>query len=155
MQNEFKSDYRALFAITDNGEFSNALYNILNNQCTVEHATLPDPATLNHTQKTLFLCMHLKNAGQADSILTFLQEWYPQSTTEVVDALNEIGAIRSAEIIKQAIELLPQDGTWFLVNADENQQKLMRKLDSEFSNYPDGFLRDLYRKYADAHRNDF
>ena len=141
-------DIDALFQLTDNGDFAIALMEILNNQCDY------DPDTLNHVQKVLFLCIQLENAGQADSILGFLQEDYPDYTGEAVNALNEIGAIKSAEIIKQAIELLPKDGTWFYETADKNSEELMEKLDSEFSNYPDGRMRDLYRKYAEKHQHD-
>ena len=138
----------ALFQLSDNGDFTIALMEILNNQCDY------DPSTLNHVQRVLFLCIHLENAGQADSILGFLQEDYPDYTEEAVNALNEIGANKSAEIIKHAIELLPKDGTWFYETADKNSEELMNKLDSDFSNYPDGRMRDLYRKYAEKYRYD-
>lgn len=69
-------------------------------------------------------------------------------------SLNEIGAIKSAKIIKQAIELLPENNRWFFENSDEYSEKLMEKLDSEFSNYPDGSMRDLYRKYAEEHKSE-
>ena len=138
----------SLFQLTDNEDFSIALYEILNNQCNY------NPDTLNSVQRVLFLCMHLENAGQADHILNFLQEEFPDYADEVVKALFEIGAKKSAELIKQAIELLPQNGTWFFKIADENSQNLMGKLDREFSNYPDGLMCDLYRKYAEKHKSD-
>ena len=141
-------DMDGLFQLTDNADFSIALHEILNNQCNY------NPVTLNHTQRVLFLCMHLENAGQADHILSFLQEDFPDYTDEAVKALYEIGATKSAEIIKQAVELLPKNGIWFFKVADENSQTLMGKLDWEFSGYPDGSMRDLYRKYAEKHRND-
>ena len=98
--------------------------------------------------------MHLENAGQADSILSFLQEWFPEQNEQIIKSLNEIGAIKSAEIIKQAIGLLPQDGRWFFKSSDENSELQMSKLDREFSNYPDGSMRDLYREYAKKYRNE-
>ena len=142
-------DMEGLFLLTDNDDFSTALYEILNNQCGYK------PDTLNPRQRVLFLCMHLENAGQADGILSFLQEGFPEYASEAVNVLNEIGATKSATIIKQAVDLLPENGNWFFDNADEDSQKLMSKLDGEFSSYPDGPLRDLYRKYADIHRKDF
>jgi hypothetical protein len=42
--------------------------------------------------------------------------------------LNEIGATKSSKIIEQAVELL--------------------------SNYPDGVMNGLYRKYAGTNRNE-
>jgi hypothetical protein len=142
-------DIDSLFLISGSDFFSIVLHSILCNRCNNK------PEILNPTQRVLFLCMHLENAGQADSILAFLQEWYPEFTDEVVYALNEISATKSAEIIKQAVELLPKNGSWFFNTADESAINLMVRLDREFSSYPDGFLCDLYRKYAEKHRSDF
>ena len=144
-----EQDIDGLFKLTDNSDFSIALSEILNNRCGY------NPDKLNRTERILFLCMRLEDAGQADHILNFLQEEYPQWTHEVVNALKEIGAINSAEIIGKAIQILPENGSWFFDSADEDSQTLMRKLDSEFSSYPDGPLTDLYRKYADNYRDDF
>jgi hypothetical protein len=141
-------DINGLFQLTDNSDFSIALSEIISNKCDYK------PDTLNHTQRVLFFCIQLENAGQADSILGFLRD-YPQWTYEAVNALKEIGATKSAEIIKQAVELLPKDGTWFLDTADAHSRKLMKKLDTDFALYPDGLMPDLYRKYADNHRGDF
>ncbi len=67
--------------------------------------------------------------------------------------MNKIGAVKSAEIIRQAVELLPKDGSWFFETADENKKELIANLDINFSNYPDGKMTDLYRKYAEINRN--
>ena len=91
----------------------------------------------------------MENAGQADSILSFLQEMFPEHTSQIIISLNEIGAVRSAEIIKQAIKLLPIDNSWFYDNSDEISENLMSRLDSEFSDYPDGSMTSLYRQYAE------
>lgn len=137
-----------LFNLNDNSDFSIALYEILTNRYEC------DSNSLNDIQLNLFLCTHIENAGQADSILSFLQEWFPQYSTKVINSLNTLGAVKSAEIIRQAVELLPIDGSWFFETADENQQELMSKLDREFSNYPDGKMTDLYRKYAEINRSE-
>lgn len=68
--------------------------------------------------------------------------------------MKEIGATKSSEIIKQAIGLLPKDGSWFYDSSNQNSEELMAKLDKEFSDYPDGSMRDLYRKYAEKYRNE-
>jgi hypothetical protein len=138
----------ALFALKDNSDFSIALHEILISR----YENNPD--ALSAIQLNLFLCMHLENAGQADHILSFLQEWFPQHSKDVVNALKDIGAIKSAELIKQAVELLPKDGSWFFKTADENSQTLMAKIDNEFSSYPDGMLQDLYRKYAENNTSE-
>lgn len=143
-----EQDINALFSLQDNADFSIALHEILMSRFDQNRGSLKQP------ELNLFLCMHLENASQADSILSFLQEWFPKYNHEVVMALKEIGAIKSAEIIKQAIELLPVNGSWFFDSADEGSQTLMSKLDREFSNYPDGLVRDLYRKYAENNRNE-
>ena len=137
-----------LFNLKDNSDFSIALHEILVNRYEC------DPNSLNEIQLNLFLCIHIENAGQADSILTFLQEWFPQYSTKVINSLKEIGAVRSSEIIRQAVEILPKDGSWFFEIIDENKQELMAKLDRDFSNYPDGKMTDLYRKYAEINRED-
>ena len=142
-----KQNIDKLFNLKDNSDFSIALYEILTNRYE------RDSNSLNDIQLNLFLCTHLENAGQTDSILSFLQEWFPQYSTKVINSLNIIGAVKSAEIIRQAVELLPKDGSWFYETADENQQESMSKLDRDFSNYPDGKLTDLYRKYAEINRN--
>ena len=143
-----KRDINELFKLDNNSDFSIALQEILINDCIEKY----NPTNLNHVEKTLFLCMFLEDAGQSGTILNFLQEQYADYTIEVIEALFEIGAIKSANIIKQAVELLPKDGTWFYKYADENTEKLMSKLNSEFSNYPDGYMRDLYRIYAEKHK---
>jgi hypothetical protein len=138
----------ALFALEDNSDFAIALHEILISR--FEH----NPEGLSAIQFNLFLCMHLENAGQADHILSFLQEWFPQQSKDVVNALKDTGAIKSAELIKQAVEFLSKDGSWFFKSADENSQTLMAKIDKEFSSYPDGTLRDIYRKYAENNRSE-
>ena len=141
-------DIESLFLLDDNSDFSIALHEIL----VKRHEK--NPISLNTVQQNLFLCMHLENAGQADSILSFLQEWFPEQKEQIVKSLSEIGATKSSEIIKRAIELLPKDGSWFFENCDEESEKEMSKLDREFSNYPDGIMSNLYRKYADNYRDD-
>ena len=140
-------DINALFKLNDNSDFSIALHEILVNR--YEKST----DNLNPIELNLFLAMHLENAGQADSILTFLQEWFPQYSEKVIHSLTEIGAIKSSKIIKQAVDILPKDGSWFFNSSNETEQNFMRKLDVAFSNYPDGNMRDLYRNYADKNRD--
>lgn len=143
-----QEDLESLFLLTDNSDFSIALYEILVNRYDKK------PNSLNSIQLNLFLCMHLENAGQADSILAFLQEWFPEQREQVINSLQEIGAIKSAKIIKQAVELLPEDNSCFFQSSDKNLEELMDKLDSEFSDYPDGPMQDLYRKYAEDYRSE-
>ena len=142
-------DMDATFELEDNRDFASAMNGILDSKCQ------GNPASLNHWQRTLYLCIHLENAGQADHILGFLQEDHPEYQEEAVAALNEIGAFESAKIIARAIEILPKDGSWFFASSDEKSEKLMSALNSQFSSYPDGEMPDLYRRYAEEHRAGF
>lgn len=143
-----KQDIDALFSLKENSDFSIALHQILIKR----YEKIPN--SLNPIQLNLFLCMQLENAAQADHILSFLQEWFSEYSEEVVKSLYDIDAIKSAELIKQAVRLLPEDGGWFFDNADEDSLTLMSKIDKEFSSYPDGPMRDLYRKYAENNKNE-
>lgn len=143
-----EEDIENLFLLDDNSDFSIALFEILVNR----HEKKPN--SLNSVQQNLFLCMHMENAGQADSILSFLQEWFPKQKKQVVKSLSEIGATKSAKIIEQAIALLSKNNSWFFESSDENSERLMMKFDNEFSSYPDGPKMDLYRKYAEKNRNE-
>lgn len=141
-------DIHSLFMLEDNSDFSIALHEILVKRYE------RDTYSLNTVQLNLFLCMHLENAGQADTILTFLQEWFPDHKERVIKSLEAIAAFTSSKLIDQAVRLLPKDGSWFYDSSNEESEEAMAKLDHEFSAYPDGFMRDLYRKYADKHRNE-
>jgi hypothetical protein len=141
-----KEDVNSLFELTDNSDFTIALHEILVKRFD------KDSKELNAEQLNLLLCMHIENAGQADSILSFLQEWFPEYKNQVVDSLKEIGATKSSDIIKQAIALLPKDGSWFYDSSNQESEKLMSKLDKDFSDYPDGPMRDLYRVYAEKNK---
>lgn len=136
-----------VFTLKENSDFSTTLHQILVKQYDKDHKSLNEP------QLNLFLCMHLENSGQSCGILGCLQEWYPQYKEKFVLALKEIGATKSAEAIKKAINLLPKDGSWFFESSNEATEELMSRLDSEFSDYPDGSMPDLYRKYAELNRN--
>ncbi len=85
--------------------------------------------------------------------MSCLQEWLPEHLDKFVNALREIDAPKSAGAIEKAIQLLPKDGSWFFDSADDISEKLMSKLDSEFSSYPDGSMPKLYRKYAIRNRS--
>lgn len=139
-------DFDRLFRLTHDAAFSVALHQILISL----HNENSDELT--EQQMNLFLCMHLENSGQSCGILGCLQEWFPQYLNRFVGALREIEAIKSAEAIEKAISLLPEDGSWFFNTSNEAQEELMTKYDKEFSDYPDGNMPVLYRKYAEAHK---
>lgn len=140
-------DVNQLYKLKNNSAFSNCLRDIL--------VSLYDenPDQLNKHQMNLLLCMHLENSAQSCGVLSCLQEWFPQHLDKFVNALREIKAPVSANTIEKAIKLLPDDGSWFFKSADENKQELMSKLDSQFSDYPDGNMPNLYREYAETYKN--
>ena len=139
-------DIDGILALDDNAFIGIGLYGVYDKRYTA------NPALLNEVQLDLLLSMHLENAGQSDSILAFLQEWFPQYQQRVVVALERIGVVESAKYIEQAIALLPIDNQWFFEVADENSQALLEDIDRKFSGYPDGSMPDLYRAYAERHR---
>ena len=141
-------DLDALYGLKDNSSFSSTLHQILVSQYG------EDQNSLNRYQMNLFLSMHLENSGQSSSILSFFYEWFPQYTNRVVTALDEIGARKSARLIEKAIALLPKEGSWFYDVADEKTQAKLEDLNSQFSDYPDGAMPDIYRKYAEDWKNE-
>lgn len=142
-------DFESIFSLEDNRDFSIALYEILANRYE------KNPDSMNQIEWNLFLSMNLENAGQSGTILTFLEEWFPEQREQVILSLTEIGAIKSAATIKLAVALLPKDGTSFFKNATKSSEQLMLTFDSTFSDYPDGSMPDLYRTYAEKHRDKF
>jgi len=141
-------DVDKLFKLKDNSAFSIALHQIL------VGLYEENPKQLNKYQLNLFLCMHLENSGQSCGILSCLQDWFPEHLNKFVSALHEIDASKSADTIEKAIELLPENGSWFFEKANEKSQLLMRKYDGYFSDYPDGNMPDLYRKYAENNKKN-
>jgi len=137
-----------VFSLKENSDFSTTLHQIF----VIKYDK--KPKSLNEPQLNLLLCMHLENAGQSSSILSCLQEWFPEHLDKFVSALSEINAPKCAYAIDKAIKLLPEDGSWFFEKADEESQELMSKYDSLFSDYPDGNMPTLYRKYAEQNIAD-
>lgn len=141
-------DLDKLFKLKDNGAFGIALHQILVNIYD------KNPNQLNEHQLNLFLSMHLENSGQSSHILSCLQEWFPEHIDKFAIALNEIGAIKSAFVIKKAVALLPKDGTWFFEKANDDSKLKMKELDGLFSSYLDGNMSNIYRDYANKHKKE-
>lgn len=137
-----------LFELKNNSAFSNCLRQILDN------LYRENPDHLNKDQMNLYLSMNLENSGQSCGILSCLQEWFPEHLNKFVNALKDINAPKSANAIEKAISLLPKNGSWFFKTSNEETEKLMTKYDREFSDYPDGYMPDLYRKYAELNKNE-
>jgi len=128
-------------------DFIIALNEILTNRCDYD----PDKLK-NKAQKNLLLCMMVHNFSQSTVILSLFDNY--NNTDEIVNALNEIGATRSAEIIKQVSDMIPKNGENFYDIADEKTQGLLDKIDDELSDSPDGNFHNLLRVYAEKHKKD-
>lgn len=139
---------REIYELKEDSDFSTTLHQVLIKKYN------EDPKSLNEVQLNLFLCMHLENSGQSSSILSCLQEWFPEHKEKFVNALREVNAPKSADVIERAIELLPKDGSWFFDTSNETTEELLAQFEREFSDYPDGSMSDLYRKYAEKNKAD-
>ena len=141
---------KKILQIECDSAFSYALMQYLEKKCSKKN----DPTNLNKYQKTLYLCIWLENFSISDGILTFINDVYSDYHDEIVLALHSIGAVRSSNVIKAAINLLPADGEWFLKTANNEIKEEMKKLDDEFCSYPDGKLSLLYRNYVIKYFNE-
>ena len=150
MANEFdlidsiaeRKDIDALYRLQNNAVFSITVYQILNRM----HDE--NPVQLNDHQLTLFLCMHLENAGQSSNILSCLEDWFPQYLDKFVPSLRKIDAMKCADVIEKAISLLSIEKGRFFDYADEAMKDALTEYDRIFSNYPDGNMPSRYRDYA-------
>lgn len=142
-------DIDQLLTIEPSYKFATTLYEILDEKYD------EDSGSLNKAQLYIFLCMQIENAGQAGHILNFLQSWYPQYKDMVIEALLDLGAIRSSRLVSQAVQMLPKDDSWFFEKADEMMIAEMNKLDKQFSDYPNGPMRDLYINYVKSNKEEF
>ncbi|MCL2062351.1 MAG: DMP19 family protein [Firmicutes bacterium] len=155
-----KRDFEALFQLTDNADFEIVLRGILDDYCDLELE--PEKVNFNHAQRVLYLCMWIVIYGEKDIAAFF--GYNPSCADEVVAALHEIGAEKSAKIIKKIVALLPKSdgkisvdefGTIKFTQADEeNYNTLVGDLTGDFLDEPDGNMHDLFRAYAEKHKAD-
>lgn len=104
---------------------------------------------MNHAQRTLYLAMRLEDTCQADALPSLSEEEEIfLALPEMKSALEELGAVKTAELLKEFISLVPVDVVpewdWFF--ADE-RKSIISRLDSEISSYPDGLMSGLYVAY--------
>lgn len=110
---------------------------------------------LNHEQRVLYLCMSLEDACQADTIFSLYEDGIMLQMPAIYDALMEIGAPKTAKLVKEFINLLPEntfkdmklpDQNWFWETFEREEQ--IGNIDREISNYPDGNMREIYYQYV-------
>ena len=148
-------DWDAMFQLADSGDFALCLTDPL--------WRLADgsPDRLNHPQRVLFLCILLEDCTQCDSLYSFFDEGFGSYGQETAEALDEIGASKSAAILRKVLSKLPEGGfpTEDRVACraldDGAFGKVLDEANHMLCNYPDGPMCDLYFAYAKAHREDF
>ncbi len=152
-------DLDEIFALEDDTDFSIALSSALSDW--TEFGERLD--AISSEAQVFYLCNALDEKVNSDGLFGFLIESYGRWTPETVDALETIGAPRTADILRRAIALFP-DGPFprdyeerenLLLDENASYSEECNKLDSEFYAYPDGVLQDLYTSYARNHRDCF
>ncbi len=148
-----------IFALEDDTDFGTALFSALSDW--TEFGERLD--AISPEAQVFYLCITLDEKVNSDGLYGFLMESYGRWAPETADALEAIGALRTANILRRAVALFP-DGP-FPRDYEEREKLLLdknapyseecNKLDSEFYAFPDGMLQDLYISYARNHRDCF
>lgn len=152
-------DLDEIFALEDDTDFAIALSSALCDW--TNYGECLD--LLSSEAQVFYLCEQLDTAINSDGFVSFIFERYGQWAPETVDALEIIGAPQTADILRRAIALLPdeicpRDYTQrndLLFEAEDKYYTAYNALDEEFYTYPDGVLTDLYIAYARDHRDCF
>lgn len=152
-------DLDEIFALEDDTDFCIALSSALADW--TEYGERLD--RLSPEAQVFYLCEALDGMVNSDGFYGFILESYGRWAPETVDALETIGAPKTADIVRRAIALLP-DGVCprdyieretILLDNDEYYYEAYDALDEEFYAYPDGALQNLYAAYAREHRDCF
>lgn len=111
---------------------------------------------LNSEQRTVFLCMALESACQADSILSLTEdEDLFFAIPEMYSSLLSIGSHKTAAELKRFIVLMPEgtfesrimpEWDWFF--GDSEREKQINRIDSAIAGYPDGLTSEMLKKYC-------
>ena len=104
---------------------------------------------MNHAQRTLYLAIRLEDTCQADALPSLSEdEELFLALPEMRSALEELGAVKTADLLGEFISLLPVDSvpewSWFF---SEERTHTISDLDRKISNYPDGPMAQLYTAY--------
>lgn len=111
--------------------------------------------SLNADQKTLFLCMAVEAACQADGILSLLEdESVFFALPQALDEFKRISSPITAKELDKFLDLMPK-GTfenrvmpeyeWFSENAQ--REEAAEEIEATISDYPDGLTGELLWKY--------
>lgn len=148
-------DMAALFALSDPSDFSWVLGEILWRE-SGEFDALDAP---DSPKRTLWLCSMFWEMDEADGVLSLFESRYAQYAPQIVGAFKELGAPKYAELIEQAMALLPER---LLSGEDPSFAQLtpeiwdrLDEIEYGLSDYPDGNLNLLIYRYAHAHQADF
>jgi len=149
-------DWGALFQLEDPGDFALCLESL------IWTLSGPDDAPPEaHTHRVLFLCILLEDCTQCDGLWNFFDDGYAAYAPEAADALEELGAPKSAALLQDVLSKLPEKG--YPAEDRAARQALtvgefgqaVDRADSALCDYPDGPMSGLYYAYAHAHRDDF
>ena len=149
-------DWEALFRLEDSGDFALCLSSLIWTLAGPDHTP---PQVRSH--RVLFLCIQVEDCVQCDSLLNFFDEGFAPYGPEAVEALEEIGAPKSAAALREVLSALPAGG--YPIGDRQACETLysgpfgraLEQADSILVDYPVGPMRDLYYAYAQAHREEF
>ncbi len=120
-----------------------------------DHLSEKPFAEMNEVQRTLFLASRLEDVCQADSLPSLSEdEEIFLALPEIKTAYEKLGAVKTAELLGEFIELVP-DGTvpewdWFF---EPERNDTINRLDSAICDYPDGVMRNFYTAYISKPQN--
>ncbi len=135
-----------LFELDDDAEFAYKLYLLISKY----HQKNKDVATYPKSVKSLFLYMFVDDCTQADTIMTFYEEGYSEHGGATLEALNEIGAIKTAEQFKMLLDIMSNYDD--MDNISDDDWKIISKIDWAITDYLDGHPSILIAKYARANK---
>lgn len=110
---------------------------------------------MNEVQKTLYLAARLEDICQADGLPSLSEDeeiW--KALPEIEEAYRRLGAVKTAEYIREFISLLPEGSVpeweWFF---ESESAGTVKALDRKISDYPDGAMSSLYIKFLSGNDN--
>lgn len=110
---------------------------------------------MNEVQKTLYLAARLEDICQADGLPSLSEDeeiW--KALPKIEEAYRRLGAVKTAEYIREFISLLPEGGVpeweWFF---ESESAGTVKALDRKISDYPDGAMSSLYIKFLSENDN--
>ncbi|MDE6519403.1 MAG: hypothetical protein K2K91_02940 [Ruminococcus sp.] len=108
---------------------------------------------LNEVQRTLYLCCLIEDCCQADTLYTFIEEGMGKYLSDAVKSYDRIGAPKTSALLKQIINITPQN----VIDGESPTDEILDKIietGSLISDYPDGVMHKIYFDYAKKHSTE-